>query len=256
LSSSAHPAGTTAATATACTAIDLCYCVNAANRQAIDANVARLRQLIDEQRKLGKAIGYMSLPLSTVGGGYYGVNRDVAHATKERLERRFGATSVWMLDPAAQGNLPAGASGADYMYMWTTLCAGPRGLGEQFDFIYFVGPSDFRRFFALDGVSDLEKIDAYFDKRSTDDADLRKAVDENKVSKRTFRNYYGLRASVAFSYGAHDEWNIARIINERRRAAEDFGIANQLPMLFDDRAVAPGTFESPVASGNVGRCVN
>jgi hypothetical protein len=45
-----------------------------------------------------------------------------------------------MLDPAAEGDLPSCALGADYMYMWTTILEGQRGLGEDFDLIYFVGP--------------------------------------------------------------------------------------------------------------------
>jgi hypothetical protein len=60
---------------------------------------------------------------------------------------------------------------------------------------------------------------------------------------------------VAFSYGSHDEWNIARLLNARRRGAADYGIANQLSIFFDGRAVDPGTFESATTSGDAGRCV-
>jgi hypothetical protein len=252
----AVPTGARAGTVTACTAIDLCYCVNTDVRSQIDANVARVRQLIAEQRKQDKAIGYLSIPLSTAGGSYFGVNTDVAAQTKDNLEKRFGANSAWILNPGAEGNLPPAANGADYMFMWTTILEGAKGLGEDFDFFYFVGPSAFRRFFGLDGTGDMEKIDAYFERRLATDPNLKKAVDEKKVSKRTFRDYYALRASVAFSYGSHDEWNIARIVNERRRGADDFGIANQLSILFDGRAAAPGAAEAPIASGDVGRCIN
>jgi hypothetical protein len=252
----ALPTGARAGTVTACTAIDLCYCVDTEVRSQIDANVARVRQLIAEQRKQDKAIGYMSIPLSTAGGSYFGVNTDVAAQTKDNLEKRLGANSAWILNPGAEGNLPPAANGADYMFMWTTILEGAKGLGEDFDFFYFVGPSAFRRFFGLDGNGDMEKIDAYFERRLASDPNLKKAVDEKKVSKRTFRDYYALRASVAFSYGSHDEWNIARIINERRRGADDFGIASQLSILFDGRAAAPGAAEAPIASGDVGRCVN
>ena len=102
----------------------------------------------------------------------------------------------------------------------------------------------------------MEKIEAYFDSRLASDPALKKAVDQNQISKRTFRNYYGLRASVSFSYGSHDEWNIARLINERRRGAADFGIANQLPIQFDGHAAAPGNFEEGLAGGDIGRCIN
>ena len=100
-----------------------------------------------------------------------------------------------------------------------------------------------------------KKIDAYFERRLATDPNLKKAVDEKKVSKRTFRDYYALRASVAFSLGSHDEWNIARLLNERRRGVEAFGIPNQLSIFFDGQPVNPGNFETAAASGDVGRCV-
>jgi hypothetical protein len=250
------PTSARAGTVTACTALDLCYCVNSDLRGPIDANVARVRQLLQDQRKQGKAIGYLSVPLSTAGGSYFGVNVDVAAQTKDHIEKRYGANSLWMLNPGAEGNLPAGATGADYMLMWTTILEGAKGLGEDFDFFFFTGPSSFHEFFGLDGTDDMGKIDAYFDKRLATDPGLQKAVASGQVSKQTFRNYYALRASIAFSYGSHDEWNIARIINERRRGATDYGLANQLGIMFDGAATAPGAAEAPITSGDAGRCVN
>jgi len=250
------PAEGIAATVTACTSINLGYCINADNQDAVNANIARVRQLIVDQKTQGKAIGYISIPLSTTGGSYFGVNQDIAKEIRDRIEKRFRRNSVWMLNPGAEGNLPAGASGADYMLMWTKILEGRSGLGEDFDFVYFVGPSDIAQFFGLDGNADMEKIEAYFDKRFASDPKLKDAVEQNKVSKKTFRNYYALRASVAFSYGSHDEWNISRLLNERRRGSMDFGISNQLSILFDGRATTPGDFEAADASGNVGRCVN
>jgi hypothetical protein len=241
---------------TACTLINVCYCVAAANRDAIAANVARVRQLIADQRAQGKMIGYLSVPLSTVGGSYFGVNREVAQQTKDRIESRFGSGSAWILNPGAEGHLPDNASGADYMYMWTQILEGRGGLGEDFDFFYFTGPADFARFFALSGTGDAERIDAYFDQRLASDIDLMSAVAAGKLSKVGFRNYYSIRASVAFSYGSHDEWSIARILNERRRGTTEFGIANQIGILFDSRGVTPGSFEEATAGGNVGRCPN
>jgi hypothetical protein len=245
-----------AETTTACTALNLCYCINIANKPAIDANIATIRQAIAEQRKAGKSIGYLSIPLSTAGGSYFGINTEVALQTKQAVEKRLGADSVWLLNPGANGQLPAGASGADYMYMWTTVLEGRLGIGDDFDFFYFTGPSEFARFFGLTGDGDMTRIDAYFDNRVVTDPDFRKAVDAGKLTKLSFRNYYGLRAAVTFSYGSHDEWNIARLLNERRRGAAEFGIAQQIPMLFDGQAVNPGGYESAVASGDVGRCIN
>jgi hypothetical protein len=60
---------------------------------------------------------------------------------------------------------------------------------------------------------------------------------------------------VAYSYGSHDEWNIARLINMRRRGATDFGIANQLAIFFDGQPQSPGGYEDPTAPGDAGRCV-
>ena len=69
-----------------------------------------------------------------------------------------------------------------------------------------------------------------------------------------FRNYYSLRASVAFGYGSHDEWNIARILNQRRRASDQFGVGNQIAILFDGGDVTPESFEETIADGYVGNC--
>ncbi|WP_375414195.1 hypothetical protein [uncultured Bradyrhizobium sp.] len=250
------PQAAPAASTTACTALNICYCINADNKAAIEANIARIRQMLADERGRGRSIGYMSIPLSPAGGGYFPINQEIARQSKDRIEKRFGASSAWMLDPGAAGNLPAGATGADYMYMWTTILEGPRGMGEDFDFFYFVGPTDFGRFFALSGEGDFTTIEAYFDSRAATDPEFKKAVDQGKLTKFGFRNYYGLKASVAFSYGSHDEWNIARLLNERRRGAADFGIANQLPVLFDGQPVNPGSYEASTASGDVGRCIN
>src|SRR5258708_13004640 len=81
------------ATVTACTSINLCYCINADNQDSINANIARVRQLIVDQRTQGKAVGYISIPLSTTGGSYFGVNQDIAKEITTRLNKRFAPTS-------------------------------------------------------------------------------------------------------------------------------------------------------------------
>jgi hypothetical protein len=242
---------------TQCTAIDFCYCVNTDYRDAIAANVARVRELIARNKAEGKAIGYLSIPLSAAGGGSFAVNSDIAEKTAQRVTARFGASATWILNPGAQaGDKMNGASGADFMYMWTQILEGRAGLGEDFDFFYFAGPSDFASYFGLTGEGDLVRLESWFDSRSATDPGFEQAVDQGKLSKRGFRNYYGLRASVGFSYGSHDEWNIARTINERRRGATGYGIANQLSIFFDDRPVTPGGYEAPAAAGDAGRCIN
>ena len=242
-----------AAKTTECTKINLCYCVNSDLKATIDTKVVRLRQLLADQRKAGKLVGYMSVPLSPSGGGNFDVNKEVAESAKAAIEKRFGAEYLFVLNPGTpDADLPNG-SGADYMLMWTTLLEGPNGLGEDLDFAYFVGPRDFARYFALDGTADLAKIDRYFDERIKANPAFEKAVKDG-LSRNAFRNYYALKASTAFSRGAHDEWNIIRTVNERRRNDPKLGIANQLPVLFDGLGVAPSGWEANVSDGYAGRC--
>jgi hypothetical protein len=244
-----------AAKITACTKLAICYCVNDDLKVVIEAKVARFRDVLATERKAGKAIGYMSVPLSTVGGGFFNVNMEVAAAAKRHIEKRFGDGQVWILNPGvSEANIPNG-SGADYMLMWTQLLEGREGLGEDFDFVYFVGPQDFARYLALDGNADMLKIEQFFDKRLESDPDLRKAVDKG-LTRSAFRNYYALKASATFSKGAHDEWNIVRTLNERRRALDRFGIANQLAVLFDGGGVAPSSSEGATSDGYTGKCLN
>lgn len=241
---------------TACTRLNICYCVNSDYRNAITANVARVRQLIANNKLQGKAIGYLSVPLSPAGGGSFDLNLKIAREIAKNATARFGAKSVWLLNPGDEaGNGMDKASGADFMYMWTQILEGSAGLGEDFDFFYFAGPTDFGKYFFLTGQGDLERLEAWFDNQAAKDPDFKKTIDQGTITKPGFRNYYGLRASVAYSYGSHDEWNIARLINARRRGATDFGIANQLAIFFDGLPQTPGGYESSTDPGDVGRCI-
>ena len=250
----ATPAPSRAANQTACTAIKLCYCINGDLKATLDAKIASLRSQVAAERAKGKAIGYVSTPLSTLGGGYMNLNRDVSDDVKARLERRLGGEQVWVLSPAlAEADVPGG-KGPDYMFMWTSVLEGQKGLGENFDFFYFVGPADFARYLQLEGRDDLKKVETYFDNRYHYDREFKEAVDQGKITRRQFRDYYGLRGSVVFSSGAHDEWNILRILNERRRADKDYGVGNQLPGFFEGRALTSADLEREVSRGNVGAC--
>jgi hypothetical protein len=259
-----------AASVTACTALDICYCVNTDYLGAINANVPRVRQLIADNKAKGKAIGYLSVPLSPAGGGSSEINSEAAEWIASEVEARLGPSSVWILNPGAEGSAAMnGASGADYMYMWAQILEGQGGHGEDFDFYYFAGPTDFSKYFLQPKKDSKEqpnsdpgrvkdyfgKLNDFFDARVASDPEFKKAVDQGQISKTGFRNYYGLRASVAFSYGSHDEWNIARLLNARRRGTADFGIANQISVFFDGQPVNPGGFESVAASGDTGRCI-
>lgn len=256
---SAAPLPALAANATECTASSLCYCVNADFKPAIDEKVAYFRKLIAAEKAKGKAVGYLSIPLSSAGGANFGVNRDVAQAVKERAEARFGTAQAWLLNPTAKdadlpnvGSVRAGQG--EYMLMWTRVLEGASGMGEDFDFVWFAGPSDFAGFFGLDGKGDMAKLEAYFESRAQKDPEFKKAIDGGRVTLAGFRNYYALRASVAFSAGAHDEWNVIRAINTRRRDDAKFGVGNQIPVLFDGRGVSAAELEQAVAAGNAGAC--
>jgi hypothetical protein len=247
VAASAHAAKTTE-----CTRIGICYCVNDELKPVIATRVERFRQVIAEQRKAGKLVGYLSVPLTSSGGGNFNVNKEVAESAKAAIEKRFGSEFVYVLNPGTlDADLPKG-TGADYMLMWTSLLEGSDGLGD-FDFVYFAGPQDFGRYFGFDGNNDVAKLDAYFDKRVKADPDFDKAV-QNGLTKTSFRRYYALRASSTVSRGAHDEWNIFRMINERRRADAKLGTPNQIPMLFDGRSIAPADAELAVSEGYVGKC--
>jgi hypothetical protein len=240
---------------TECTVHKFCYCVNTTMKEAIQKNVDSIRARIADQKQQGKAIGYMSIPLSTLAGGYFALNTKIAAGVKEAVDKRLGADFAWLMNPAAPENdLPRGATGADYMLMWTQVMEGKSGLGEDFDFYYFAGPNDFARHFGLDGTNDMKKLDDYFENLLKTDQGLQKLVTDNRIDKRSFRIYYALRASVAFSLGAHDEWNILRTINEARRSNKDFGIGRQLTAFFDGRAALPESLENKLADGYLGEC--
>jgi hypothetical protein len=242
-----------AAKVTDCSKIGVCYCMNDEHKAAITAKIDRFRQVIAEQRKAGKAVVYLSVPLTSAGGGNYNVNKEVAEATKQAVEKRYGREYVFVFNPAIpEADLPKGSTGAEYMVMWTAVLEGPDGLGD-FDAAYFAGPQDFARFFGFDGNNDMGKLDAFFDKRVAADPEFAKAV-QNGLTKQAFRTYYALRASSTVSRGAHDEWNIFRLINDKRRADGKIGTPGQIPIVFDGQGVAPPHHETTVSDGYVGKC--
>jgi hypothetical protein len=236
---------------TSCTHLQFCYCVDSDLLPTIEEHVATIRKALSTERAAGKAIGYISIPISSLEGSYYKVNLDTAADVVVRLNERFGAGSVWTLNPGLDvWALPKGTTGAEYMLMWTRVLEGAAGTGADFDFVYFTGPSDFSRKLGLTGKDDMAALDAEYDRRLVTDPGIQ------NIDKKQFRNYYALRASVAFSLGSHDEWNIVRAINEKRRTIDKAsGIAKQLGIFFDGYPAPPGLYEAPVALGNVGRCL-
>jgi hypothetical protein len=241
------------------TGVKFCYCVDDAFLPLIDEKVKSLRAMIASERAKGKALGYLSVPLSTRAGGYFNLNGEISAAAKERIEARLGKDHAWILNPAmkeAELNLPSGAGGGhgEYMLMWTRVMEGTSGFGEDFDFVHFTGPADFGAFFGLTGKDDMGVIAKYFDERLARDAGLKREIERGRITPFTFRTYYTLRASVSFSAGAHDEWNIVKALNDKRRADAKFGVPLQLPVFFDGRAVSSGEYENPIAAGSPGAC--
>ena len=235
--------------ATACTQIGICYCVHADRLGEIQDHVTTIRQRLAAARATGKATGYISVPISQVGGSYTLINIEAAADMKRRLEKRFGLDALWMLNPAEDGwKLLSGASGADYMLMWTRVLEGLNGDGADFDVVYFAGPSDFARSLNLSGDNIIPQLDAEYDRRAAIDPGIR------TVDKRLFRTYYAFRASGAYGLGSHDEWNIARLINEGRRKTAG-GIALQWAIWFDGNPASPSQLEASAAPGYVGACL-
>ena len=238
-----------------CPSLEFCYCVNPDFDAEIRLSVDQLRTALDDARKAGKLTAYISIPISGRGGGYSVLNLSTAGHVKEQLEERFGRNLFFALSPS-QAHLndlivsgaTVHATGSDYMYMWTQVLAGESGKGERLDMVYFVGPGDFARELHLTGHNDLETIQNYLNQHSAEPA-FRREVGDRGLRKE-FLAYYGFRGDVSMSYGSHEEWNIFRAINVRRRADPNYGFARQLAVFFDGRAVDPASMELGAAPGN------
>jgi hypothetical protein len=182
--------------------------------------------------------------------------------------------------------------GGDYMRMWTTALVedGDRigsietederlhNTGQHFDAFYFLGPRDVQAFFGQDNVSLTAGIEAYFARRYATDPDFRDAFAVSGINwaqkpppqpsdhqdklrndwerkRLEFLRYYGLRASGNFSLGSHDEWNIFRLINAKRRRVSaapsqlDGDVGIQLVGFFDGTQLDPGSSEMSLSRG-------
>ena len=61
------PGAAIAAKVTECAKVGICYCVNDELKTTIATRVERFRQMIADQRKAGKAVAYLSVPLTSTG---------------------------------------------------------------------------------------------------------------------------------------------------------------------------------------------
>jgi hypothetical protein len=184
--------------------------------------------------------------------------------------------------------------GGDYMRMWTTVLVEndrkvgyrdiPESLvntGQYFDAFYFLGPRDVQSFFLSEGETLTAGIQAYFARKFAVDPDFREEYsDPNpswaRLGARTALNeaeyklrdrwnykrldlfrYYGLKASVNFSLGSHDEWLIYGSLNAIRRSKTsnpekymiDGDVGEQIAGFFDGGQIDPASSESAVARG-------
>lgn len=194
-------------------------------------------------RAAGRLVIYASTPISPRGGGVEKVNIEIAASVKARLEKTYGG-GAWVLDPGLYQMANVGdraPGGGEYMVMFTRVLAGDDGAGRDFDMAHFTGPADMRAFFGC--ADDLTGcLGRWLAARAATDASLR-AVADNPDARRAFLRYYALRASAAYSAGAHDEWNIFVRINRKRT------LGDTIAMFFDGRALSPGEMETEISPG-------
>ncbi len=161
-------------------------------------------------------------------------------------------------------------------------CLAPelKNTGQHFDGYYFLGPNDIHQFFAQGSSETLTaSIENHFARKLATDSDFADAfaipgltwsptwqidgklspVDKQKqvdlraqweVLRRKFLRFYALRASIAYSLGSHDEWEIFRQINIQRRAANASpGIPEQLGGFFEGKQIDPAAAEAVLSKG-------
>jgi len=156
---------------------------------------------------------------------------------------------------------------------------------QHFDAFYFLGPKDVYDFF-LGGsqITLTAAIETYFARKFATNADFRaiysipdlawgadgqsdptRTVAQNRAladlkvrwaeMRRQFVRFYSLRASVNFSLGSHDEWEIFRQINIRRRQAlevqdgDNLGVPEQIAGFFDQSQIDPAASEAILSRG-------
>ena len=160
--------------------------------------------------------------------------------------------------------------GGDYMRMWTRVLVEDEvdNAGRRWDAMYFVSPRDVHDFFSESGsrtwtagvedyfarklTMDREFYEAFVPPFRDDDGDRLTGPAETEEWRRrrdAFFRYYTIRAGVNFSLGSHDEWNIWRLLNERRRETAPGAIAEQIAVYFEGRQVDPASAAMVTARG-------
>jgi hypothetical protein len=206
----------------------------------IEMLIDRVRGEIAKNRAVGCFIGYVSVPVSSKSGGDFQTNTNLAEYTTQCVQREFGK-KLWLVNPAAY-NLPAAATGGDYMAVWADVLAGVDGSGSDIDLAYFVGPSDVWKYFGAESEARLDTIEKWLaDKSKVSTA--YKVIYDDPGLRQKFIRYYGIRGSTIFSKGAHDEWNIVLGLNAKRT------IGDYIAVYFDGKPIEPGDYQVTVAAG-------
>jgi len=168
--------------------------------------------------------------------------------------------------------------GGDYMRMWTQVLVedGRENEGRLFDGYYFLGPTDVREFLTQGGALSITAgVEEFFTRQYAMDREFRdsfslpgivwrsdwaiakdlnrkrqgKLRDQWELLRMEFFRYYALKASAAFSLGSHDEWNIFRILNERRLKERNGDVGDLIAGYFDGKQIDPGAAASLIAPG-------
>jgi hypothetical protein len=227
------------------TTVGMKYCSDPAFNDAIVRSVQKIRQDVRAQRQAGKLIAYISTPISSRGGGHTPTSVAIAASVKTRLEKEFGG-ALWAMNPTLY-DLPdvdgKSAGGGEYMVMFTEIAAGENGTGKDFDMVHFTGPTDMRLFFGCGPADAAGCVARWLDTRAATDEKLRKDVADDTQKRHAFLRYYALRASAAYSSGAHDEWNIFVKLNRKRSMGE------QVAVYFDGRSASPAEMEMEISPG-------
>jgi hypothetical protein len=159
-----------------------------------------------------------------------------------------------------------------------------KNTGQHFDGYYFIGPSDVLDFFRKSGGETLtSSVETHFARKFASDPDFRdrfsipgiiwrsdwladRALSQKDKDRqrnlraeweelrRKYLRFYALRGSAYYSLGSHDEWEIYRLINVRRRNAlrtkvGNLGVAEQIAGFFDGAQIDPGAAEVQLSSG-------
>jgi hypothetical protein len=129
------------------------------------------------------------------------------------------------------------------MVMWTAVAAGEDGRRQGLRHDPLHRPERHARLLRPWKEDVGGCLARWIENRAAADAKFRREVADDAAKRQAFVRYYALRASAAYSTGAHDEWNIFVKINRKRPLGE------QVAMFFDGRPASPVEMEVEVSPG-------